>query len=399
MSIKKIGSIALAAIILLQCLVIFPSAADLSKESSFAFTFTKAPEDAPGNILATMYCQTNPKELITTLGSTFVINTEYIDIVNKKGEATTDSYKKDFSTLGKSSTVAAAEGVAFTGFRGLSIASYNASSKLMYIFLCGMSMEGVQIEGKSKIATIYLNAKTEGKLPADSIRLLKQSEIGKQCPSKAVFVSEISSKEAIGETPSPVTLSVDESLMEAQKEPTTEAEKTTEAPSEKPEEQSTQKPGEETTQKPGGDEGTQQETTTAAKTPVTKKVQEMSEAEIKKEVQQKAVAIERAPLTETQKQSSEYKAYEKALAEAEKVLEDDSASLEQKQQALEKVRKAEKALVEKFPELAEKLEPAESSAKGSSKWLYIGIGAGVAVLAAVVIVLAVRKKTKTPNSL
>ena len=361
----------------LQCLVILPSALDISKESSFAYTFTKAEEGAPGNILATLYCQSAPGEYITTFGATFVINTDYVDIVNKKGEVTTDTYKKDMSTLGKSSTVAAAssggEDPAFSGLRGLSIASYNESSKLMYIFLCGMANDvnhGVELSKKTKMATIYLKSKGEGKLPAGAIRLCKQAEIGTDCPSKAVFVTEISSKTEIGEKPSPITITVDEALMNGAEEPT-EAEKTTK-----------EKAPEKTTK--------ESKTTTAA--PATKKVADMSEAEVESEMRQRVEAAKAAQFTPEQKQSIFYKAYEQAVEEAEAVLADENATPEQKQQALENLREAQQALEKEFPEVAEKLEaPAKT---GESKWLLIGIGAAVAALAAVIVVILLKNKKK-----
>lgn len=380
----KFCSILLAVVLLLQGIFAFPAAADISEESAFSYSFSKVENsDAPGDILVTLYCRTNPEARITTLGATFVINTEYIDIVKKNGEVTTDAYKQEMVTLGKNSTVAAGD-VPFTSFRGLSIASYNASSKLLYIFLCGMAMEGLQIKENSKIATLYLKSKTDGKLPAGAIRLLKQSEIGKECPSKAVFVTEISSKEEVGKTPSSITISVDEKLMEKAKEPETEE------PTKKSDETTAKSPADE-------QEGTQEKTTTpAAQEPATKKVQDMSEAEIETEIQQKAAQSKSLKLTDAQKASDAYKAYQKAVQEAEKVANDDTASVKQKREALQKVRDAQKALEKQFPALAEQLQTngaADQNKAGGGVWLYIGIGAA-AVALAVIIVLIIKKKKK-----
>ena len=394
----KFCSILLAVVLLLQGIFAFPAAADISEESAFSYSFSKVENsDAPGDILVTLYCRTNPEARITTLGATFVINTEYIDIVKKNGEVTTNAYKQEMVTLGKNSTVAAGD-VPFTSFRGLSIASYNASSKLLYIFLCGMAMEGLQIKENSKIATLYLKSKTDGKLPAGAIRLLKQSEIGKECPSKAVFVTEISSKEEVGKTPSSITISVDEKLMEKAKEPETEAQNPTEKPTDKPTEEATKNTDETTAKSPADEqEGTQEKTTTpAAQEPATKKVQDMSEAEIETEIQQKAAQSKSLKLTDAQKASDAYKAYQKAVEEAEKVANDDTASVKQKREALQKVRDTQKALEKQFPALAEQLQTngaAYQNKAGGGVWLYIGIGAAVVALA-VIIVLIIKKKKK-----
>lgn len=362
----------------LQCAGLHAFAATLSEASSFEIAVKKVEDTAaPGNMLVELYCKSDPNAAITTLGATIVFNTDYIDIVNKKGEATTDSYKKEMSTLGKSSTVAAAssggEDAEFSGWRGLSIASYNESSKQMYIFLCGMANDannGVNLAQKTKVATLYLNAKAEGKLPAGAIRLCKQAEIGKECPSKAVFVTEISSKTEIGKEVSPINLAVDEALMDGAQEPT-EAEKTTK-------EKATEK--------------TEKENKTTTAVPATKKVSDMSEAEVESELQQRVAAAKAVDFTPEQKQSDAYKAYEKAVEEAEAVLADKNATPEQKQKALENLREAQEALEKAFPELAEKLEaPAKT---GESKWLIIGIGAAVAALAAVVVVILLKKKKK-----
>ena len=379
-SLKKIKwcSIALLLVMVLQCAGLHAWAATLSEASSFEFTVKKVEDtSAPGNMLVEMYCKSAPNAAITTLGATIVFNTDYIDIVNKKGEATTDTYKKEMSTLGKSSTVAAAssggEDPEFSGFRGLSIASYNESSKQMYVFLCGMANDannGVNLAQKTKVATLYLKTKAEGKLPAGAIRLCKQAEIGKDCPAKAVFVTEISSKTEIGKGVSPIQLSVDEALMDGGEAPT-ETEPATK-----------QKETEKTTK--------ETKTTTAA--PATKPVSEMSEAQVESELQQRVAAAKAVDFTPEQKQSAFYKAYEKAVEEAEAVLADKNATPEQKQQALENLRKAQEALEKEFPEVAEKLEaPAKT---GESKWLIIGICAAVAALAAVIVVILLKNKKK-----
>ena len=379
MNFKKICSIVIVVLMLLQCAVVFSAAKNISENSSFAYSFTKVEDaEAPGDILATLYCQTDPEEPITTLGATFVINTDYVDMVNKKGEVITDSYKADFKTLGKSSTVSEAvignTEKSFSAFKGLSIASYNASTKLMYVFLCGMSMDGIQLASKSKVASLYLKSKTGDTLPAGAIRLMKESELGTDCPSKAVFVTEISSKNEVGQTVSPLSLEIDDAVMQggpkAEDDPQEEK-----ATSKKSAEQSGNQPAQEA---------------------ATKAASEMSEQEIADEVAKTKAATDALSLSEDQKNSAEYKAFEKALKKAQETVADENATAEQKQQALEELREAKKALAEKFSDVAEQFA-AEDTAEGSktgSVWLYVAIGAAVALCAAIIIVLIIKNKKK-----
>ncbi len=368
----------LVALLLLQTLFAFnASAASISDVSAFAYKFTKdSSGSAPGDILVELYCESDPEELITTLGAAFVINTDYVDMVNKKGEVITDSYKADFKTLGKSSTVSEAvignTEKSFSAFKGLSIASYNASTKLMYVFLCGMSMDGIQLASKSKVASLYLKSKTGDTLPAGAIRLMKESELGTDCPSKAVFVTEISSKNEVGQTVSPLSLEMDDAVMQggAKAEDDPQEEKAT---SKKSAEQSGNQPAQEA---------------------ATKAASEMSEQEIADEVAKTKAATDALSLSEDQKNSAEYKAFEKALKKAQETVADENATAEQKQQALEELREAKKALAEKFSDVAEQFA-AEDTAEGSktgSVWLYVGIGAAVALCAAIIIVLIIKKK-------
>ena len=380
--------VALAAI---QCMFVLPSnAANLSEQSSFEYVLKQADDGAPGNIVAQLYVETYPRALITTAGATLVINTAYVDVVDKAGNAITDNYKADVKVFGKEFAVSATKigssNQSFSSIKGLSLASYNAKTKNMYIFICGMSLSGVQIQQKSQIASFYLNAK-QAKLPAGAIRLAKQSEIGKECPSQAVYVNEISSKEEVPKEPCPIQLRVDESFMETETEPASEAATTQNTPAS---EKATQQDSKHSDKK-----GEQVPSSTTPQ-PVTKAVADMSETEIKTEIQQKATQSKSLKLTDAQKASDAYKAYQKAVEEAEKVAKDDTASVEQKREALQKVRDAQKALEKQFPALAEQLQTnsAADQSKAGGVWLYIGIGAAVVALAVIIVLIIKNKKKK-----
>ncbi len=386
---KKLKPIAalLVMLLLFQSCLIAAQASTIEKKSSFEYKVVSADAgSAPGNMLVQLYIQSDPKELITTAGAALVINTDYVDIVNKKGEAITDKYKSDLAILDKSFTGAAspigAEKKSFSQIKGMSIASYNASTGNMYIFLCGMAMEGIQVPEKSLMASYYLKTKSDAKLPAGAIRLAKEGEPGKDCPSKAVYVSEISSKKEVGKGSVPITLSVDEALMEPGAAPTSEA-------------QTTEKSTTAATQSEQQSTKAAATSSRAAAQTTARPVSEMSEAELEAELGNKVVAAKALKASDAQKADAVYKAYEKAVEGAEKVLADKNATKEQKQQALETLREAEQTLEQTFPELQEQLEKSEAPAASKSSavlWLCIGIGVGVIALAVIIIVLIKNKK-------
>ncbi|MBR2590026.1 MAG: hypothetical protein IKE65_03805 [Clostridia bacterium] len=383
---KKWIALALALLLSIQCVPgIHAFAAAIDKNSSFEFKLSKS-ESAPGNIQVDLYMQTDPDELITTAGATLVINTDYVDVVNKKGAAITDDYKKDVVVLGKNFPVTAGkigeEQESFSSIKGMSLASYNEKSKNLYIFVCGMAVSGIQVPQKSLFASYYLQAKKDGALPEGAIRLAKASEIGKDCPSKAVYVTQISSKKEVGTAPSAITLSADEALIEGGGQ-TVEPETT-------PAQQEDTTKKQEDTAKGDAPADTDKQSTTKA-------ISDMTEQEVEEELVQKIQTAKSLNLSDAQKESAAYKAYEKAIEEAEKILSDENATAEQKQEALERVREAQLALETEFPELIDQLEP-EQASSSKKVWIFAGIGAAVAVAAAVIIVIVIKKKKQKLES-
>lgn len=374
--------IALALAVLLMVLSVsgvHAFAAAIDKNSSFEYRVSKAEgENAPGNILVELYVKTDPEALITTAGATLVINTDYVDVVNKKGAVITDKYLADVVAFGKDFPVTTAkigdEQQSLSSIKGLSLASYNAKSKNLYLFMCGMAIEGITIAQKSLMASYYLQSKSDGKLPAGAIRLAKVSELGTDCPSKAVYVTQISSKKEVGTAPSAITLDADEALIEsgsAAPETTAAQEDTTKQTSQ-----------------------AQSTSAAAQKQSTTKKVSEMTEAEVEEELKDKIAASKALTLSDEQKQSEAYKAYEEAVEEAEKVVNDKNATAAQKQQALEKLREAEAALEQAYPDLAKQLQTSEKSPV--CVWLYVGIGAAVVAAGIIVVLIINKKKSKNP---
>ena len=382
---KKWFAFALALLLSVQCVPgIHAFAAAIDKKTSFEFQITKADTaSAPGNIQVDLYMQTDPDELITTAGATLVINTDYVDVVNKKGEVITDDYKKDVVVLGKNFPVTAGkigeEQETFSSIKGMSLASYNTKSKNMYLFVCGMALSGIKVSQKSLFASYYLQTKKDGTLPEGAIRLAKASEPGKDCPSKAVYVTQISSKKEVGTAPSAITLSADEALLEGgsqeQQPQTTPAQK----------EDDTQK-GQDSAK---GDTAAQTDTQSAGKA-----ISEMTEQEIEEELAQSVDTAKALQLSDEQKQSAAYKAYEKAVEEAQKILNDKNATAEQKQQALEKMREAQLALETEFPELSAQFKPESTTSSSKTVWIIVGVIAAAAVAAGVIIVIIRKKKQK-----
>ena len=397
---KKFTAIALAFLLCVQLIPgIYASAAAIDKDTAFEYRISKAEgEAAPGNILVQLYVETDPSALITTAGATLIINTDYVDVVNKKGTPITDTYKQDVVQFGKNFPITAEpigeDNESFASIKGLSLASYNAKSKDLYLFVCGMAIAGLTVPQKSLMASYYLQAKGNAKLPASAIRLASKAELQNSCPSKAVYVTQISSKKEVGTAPSALTMSADESVIEKSKQPDPE----TTAPETTAPETTTEKAAPETTT--ASDETTQVPSDTQSTTAVpdeqqttTKKVSDMTEQEVEEELEQKIELSKSLKLNDTQKKSDVYKAYDKAVKEAQEVLENKKATPQQKQQALEKLRDAEKALEKAFPEVAKQLQVAQTPKTGI--WLYIGIGAVVIAVAAIIAVIIIKKKKST----
>ena len=383
---KRLITVLLICVLLFQSsALVQASASDFSDNTEFEYVLTKVdtPEN-PGNVKAELFLKTDPKKLITTFGATIVLNLNYFDLVDKKGNVVTDAYKTDVKILENNMPLYAAkigkDALKFSSVKGLTIASYNKANNELYLFVCGMAISGIQIEQKSEVAYLYFNAKQD-KVPANAFRVMKQSEVGTACKSQAVMVTQIGCTTEVGDSVSKVSISADENLIDGTKEPESEATtKNTDVP-----EESTS---------PAPSEKEQQEQTTKA-------VEEMSEEEIEKEIEQKIDVHNSINISEDQKSSAAFKAYEKAVEKAQKVLEDKDASKEEKAEALKELRDAEQTLKDTEPELASEIEKAEEELKADSSrspWLFIGIGGGVAVLAAVIIVLIIKNKNKTKNS-
>ena len=375
-------ALALALLLSVQLIpCVYASAAAIDEDTAFEYRITKAEGEAPGNILVQLFVQTDPNALITTAGATLVINTDYVDVVNKKGTPITDSYKQDVVQFGKSFPITAEpvgeDRETFASIKGLSLASYNQKTKNLYLFVCGMAIAGLKVPQKSLMARYYLQAKADGKLPADAIRLASKSELESSCPSKAIYATQISSKKEIGTAPSALTLNADETLIETGDTPAPD----TTAPA------TTVKEDKKTSST------TAKSTTAAADTKTTKKVSDMTEKEVAEELENKIESSKSFTPSDAQKQSDVYKAYEKAVKEAQEVLEDKNATPLQKRQALENLRNAEKALEQVFPEVADQLQGAQTPKTGI--WLYIGIGAAIVAVAAIIAVIVIKKKKQT----
>lgn len=178
------------------------SASTLSEGTSYKFVISKAEDTAAGNTQVKLYATTDENELVTTVGATLVIDTAAFDIVNKAGEVVTDTYKVNNTQLGDNFPLTASavdEGESFDFMPQCSIASYNATTGEMYIFISGLSALGLSVAENSEIATFYLQAK-EGVTPSiENMRLMMLSEYKDTaaCPSNAVAPGEISSKTTV----------------------------------------------------------------------------------------------------------------------------------------------------------------------------------------------------------
>ena len=384
----KLTSILLLFVLLFGSLLpISSNAESFSEQTAFEVVFSKADAQAPGNLQGDIYLKTDPTQLITTFGCTVVFDTEYIDMVDVDGKAMTDQCRKDSTILGGSFPVEEAtirvgkKNKSFNSMQGLSIASYNAQSKQMYLFVCGLNVSGIKIQEKSKVATFYLNSKKDT-FPQSALRTMRPLESGTSCPSKSVFVAEISSTTELGDTACKINLDVDKNLL-SKEEPTTEAPTTEASTTEESTTEASTLPRD--TEEPVTEE------------PTTLPVEEMSEPALEREILEKIEIADSITVPAEKQQTPVYKAYKKAVEKAQAVLEDKEATKEEKQEALQELREAQEQLEEEIPEVApqiEKIEKEQQAASAKKPWVFIIIGGAVAVIAAAVIIVLILKKKK-----
>ena len=179
------------------------TASTLSQATSINFTLAKPQTvGTPGNIEVNMFATTSSTAQVTTLGATLVIDTEVYDLVNNSGVVVTDSYKVDSVQFDENLPLIPNEfdeGDGLESMADCSIISYNASTKLMYIFIAGLNVNGVKIAENSKIATFYLQLKDGFKPSESNIRVMRTDEYknAEACPSQAIASGEISSKNIV----------------------------------------------------------------------------------------------------------------------------------------------------------------------------------------------------------
>ena len=384
----KLLSLLLVVILLLNIpFVCLASAENFVDKTEFELKVSSVDaEQNPGNVLVQVYCTTDPSKLITTFGATLVANINYIDLVSKSGEVITDSYKQDASTLGSDFALSAskigAKKQVFGGMKGLSVASYNSTTKNMYIFICGMTISGIKINGKTELAKFYIKTKND-KVPSSAIRVMDSSETGAACPSKAVYSAEISSTTEAGSVVKDIKLDVDSSLIDNSAPEETTTEKQAETTSEKTDTSSTSA-SEKTTSSASDNSGKSVEDLTD------EQIDKMSEAQVEKAIKSIVESDKKLNLPEKVKSSKAYKDYEKALENAEKVLADKNSTKKQKAEALKELVKAKRELEKEFPEVLG--NSSESSKSGISPVIYIA--AGVAVAAIVIVLIIIIKKRK-----
>ena len=371
----KLLSVLLIAVLLLAPVSLLANADNtFADKTTFEFEVSSvSASDKPGNVLVKVLCTTDEKQLITTLGTTLVVNTEHFDLVSKSGEVITDNYKKDASNVGADFALypskIGAKKETFGGMKGLSIASYNSSTKNMYIFVCGMTISGIKLKGETEVATFYLKSKTD-KVPASALRAMADSEGGKECPSKAVYCGEISSTTEGGAVVNDIKLDVDSSLIDKSA----------------PEETTSEKQAEETTTtKPAP----VQPTTALSDETIDK----MSEAEVESNIKKIVAEDKDLNLSEKVKSSKAYKTYEKALQNAEKVLADKNATKAEKAEALKELVKAKTELEKEFPEVVSSENSNEVSKAKTSIWIYVAIAVGIAAIIIVLIIIIKKRKT------
>ena len=220
---KLLVPVLVLAMLLQVPFALVSTASTLSQATSINFTLAKSEAaDAPGNIEVNMFATTTATAKITTLGATIVFDTDVYDLVDKTGTVVTDSYKVDSVQLGSNFPLIANEFDDEDGLESMgdcSIASYNATSKQMYLFIAGLNVNGVNIAENSKIATFYLQLKDGCKPSESNIRVMRTDEYknAEACPSQAIASGEISSKSvvftpAVSDLVENVTLTIDYSV-------------------------------------------------------------------------------------------------------------------------------------------------------------------------------------------
>ncbi len=393
----KFLSVLLIAILLLAAVSV-PASADNTFADKTTFKFEVSSVDAsdkPGNVLVRVLCTTDEKQLITTFGTTLVVNTDYFDLVSKSGAVITDNYKKEASNLGANFAFSAskigAKKESFGGMKGLSIASYNSATKNMYIFMCGMTISGIRLKGETEVATFYLKSKAD-KVPASAIRTMDNSEgEGKACPSKAVYCGEISSTTEGGAVVNDNRLEVDSSLIDksAPEEPTTEKSaettKATTAPS-------TSSASAETTAGSTSAAAASSESAQPKAALTDEAIDKMSEKELEANIKKMVEDDKNLNLSDKVKASKAYKTYEKALENAEKALSDKNATKAQKAEALKQLVKAKTELEKEFPEVASSESSSAASKGKTGVWVYVAIAVLIAAIVIVLIIIIKKRK-------
>ena len=365
----KLISLLLSIVLLLNIPLVSLASAENSfaKKTAFDFKVSSAEgEKEPGNLLVQLYCTTDSSKEITTFGSTLVIDTNYIDVVSKKGDVITDSYKVEAVKLGSNFALYPSKvGASQQAFGGLSVASFNPTTKQMYIFICAMTVSGIKISEKSELAKFYLKSKTD-KIPASAIRTMANSETGTDCPSRAVYCGEISSTDEAGDIVEKLSVDVDSALIEKSDEKTT-----------------TEKQADTTTTK------TSSQTTTALSDEV---IDKMSEKQLEQNIKKIVDADKKLNLSDKVKSSTAYKNYEKAVKNAEKVLADKNATQADKMQALKELVKAKTELEKEFPEVVSGSDSDQSEKSKISPLVYVAVAVGLAAIVIVLIIIIKKRK-------
>ena len=370
MKISKLLSLFLVFILLLNIpFVCIASAENFVDKTEFELKVSSADAtQTPGNVLVQVYCTTDSSKLITTFGATLVVNTNYVDLVSKSGEVITDNYKQDATTLGSDFALYAskigAKKQAFGGMKGLSVASFNSSTDNMYVFICGMTVGGIKLNGKTELAKFYIKTK-DSKVPSSAIRVMDTSETGTACPSKAVYAAEISSTTEAGSVVDDIKLDIDSSLIDkSAPEPTT------------------QKQAETTTASSQESKSTSELSDEA--------IDKMSEEQLEQNIKNIVDADKKLNFSDKVKSSNAYKNYEKALKNAEKVLADKKATKADKAEALKELVKAKDELEKEFPEVF--ANSSEDSKKKISPIVYVAVAVGLAVIVIVLIIIIKKRK-------
>ena len=215
---KKVMKV-LVPILVLALLIQLPLSASattspLSEGSKLEFDVTAAPEGSPANTLVKLYLTTNSTDGITTVASTLVLkdfdnNFELFNGVDDDGDDNydryvdaSDSYKVVKTQLGEAFPISATEvlGDQFYDFPSASLASYNATTGEMYLFIAAWN-DGLEFQPgtKTEIASFYIQAK-DGVTPSnDNLRVMKQAEFKNPdyCLCNAVYPTAISSSDVV----------------------------------------------------------------------------------------------------------------------------------------------------------------------------------------------------------